>query len=177
MRPTWPKRDVTENRRYGVAPSLALGLGTANRLTAAISTSPNGLTSLDYGISWYFNNAVSGSAHYNYYGFRDGNYPGGQMLTMADPSTWSHDISDWAILRNHFSRWPTSPRCQNYLSAVATRRPPGSITNLATPARPDLRLNRKPDTRLPVTNGPALGSTSMPTAHPVNTLGNPATLS
>ncbi len=34
------ERDVTENRRFGVSPSLALGLGTANRLTRAIFISP-----------------------------------------------------------------------------------------------------------------------------------------
>ena len=90
------ERDVTENRRFGVAPSLALGMGTANRLTASyFHFAENDIP--DYGIPWYFNQAAPVPRH-NYYGFRDGNY----LRTDVDMVTLKveHDISDWAILRN-----------------------------------------------------------------------------
>jgi catecholate siderophore receptor len=90
------ERDVTENRRFGVAPSLALGLGTSNRLTAAyFHFSEDDIP--DYGIPWYFNRPAPVARH-NYYGFRDGNY----LRTDVDMATLKveHDVSDWAILRN-----------------------------------------------------------------------------
>ncbi len=92
------ERDVTENRRFGLAPSLALGLDTANRLTTSYFHFQEDDTP-DYGIPWYFNKP-SPVARHNYYGFRDGNY----LRTDVDMGTIKaeHDISDWAILRNRF---------------------------------------------------------------------------
>src|ERR1700722_17867062 len=92
------ERDVTENRRFGVAPSFALGLGTSNRLTTSyFHFSEDDIP--DYGIPWYFNRPAPVARH-NYYGFRDGNY----LRTDVDMGTIKveHDISDWAILRNRF---------------------------------------------------------------------------
>jgi catecholate siderophore receptor len=91
------ERDVTENRRFGVAPSFALGLGTANRLTTSYFHFQEDDIP-DYGIPWYFNKP-SPVARHNYYGFRD-NY----LRTDVDMGTIKaeHDISDWAILRNRF---------------------------------------------------------------------------
>jgi catecholate siderophore receptor len=92
------ERDVTENRRFGIAPSFALGLGTANRLTTSyFHFSEDDIP--DYGIPWYFNRPAPVARH-NYYGFRDGNY----LRTDVDMGTIKveHDISDWAILRNRF---------------------------------------------------------------------------
>jgi catecholate siderophore receptor len=92
------ERDVTENRRFGVAPSFALGLGTANRLTTSyFHFSEDDIP--DYGIPWYFNRPAPVARH-NYYGFRDGNY----LRTDVDMGTIKveHDVSDWAILRNRF---------------------------------------------------------------------------
>ena len=92
------ERDVTENRRFGLAPSFALGLGTANRLTTSYFHFQEDDIP-DYGIPWYFNKP-SPVARHNYYGFRDGNY----LRTDVDMGTIKaeHDISDWAILRNRF---------------------------------------------------------------------------
>jgi catecholate siderophore receptor len=92
------ERDVTENRRFGVAPSLALGLGTANSLTTSYFHFQEDDIP-DYGIPWYFNKPAPVARH-NYYGFRDGNY----LRTDVDMGTIKaeHDISDWAILRNRF---------------------------------------------------------------------------
>jgi catecholate siderophore receptor len=92
------ERDVTENRRFGLAPSFALGLGTANRLTTGYFHFQEDDIP-DYGIPWYFNKPAPVARH-NYYGFRDDNY----LRTDVDMGTIKveHDISDWAILRNRF---------------------------------------------------------------------------
>ena len=48
---------MTENRRFGVAPSLSLGMGTSNRLNARyFHFAENDIP--DYGIPWYFNGAA-----------------------------------------------------------------------------------------------------------------------
>ena len=47
-------RDVAENRRFGIAPSLALGLGTATRWTFSYFHQ-NADDNPDYGIPWLFN--------------------------------------------------------------------------------------------------------------------------
>jgi catecholate siderophore receptor len=65
-------RDVAESRRYGIAPSLAFGLGTPTRLTlsylhAGADDSP------DYGIPFLFNKPAPVERR-NYYGFEHGNY-------------------------------------------------------------------------------------------------------
>lgn len=90
------ERDVTETRRFGVAPTLALGMGTHDRLTAGyFHFAENDIP--DYGIPWYFD-APSPVARHNYYGFRDGNY----LRTDVDMLTvkYEHDITDSALLRN-----------------------------------------------------------------------------
>ena len=71
-------RDVAENRRYGIAPSLALGLGTPTRANVTyLHQAENDVP--DYGIPWLFN-APAPVARNNYYGFADGNF----LQTRAD---------------------------------------------------------------------------------------------
>jgi catecholate siderophore receptor len=121
------ERDVTENRRFGVAPSLALGMGTANRLTASyFHFNENDIP--DYGIPWYFNRAAPVPRH-NYYGFRDGNY----LRTDVDMVTLKleHDISDWAILRNRI-RFANNQRDARITEPQLNNATAGSITP-ATP--------------------------------------------
>src|SRR3984957_9977487 len=121
------ERDVTENRRFGVAPSLALGMGTANRLTAGyFHFAENDIP--DYGIPWYFNRAAPVPRH-NYYGFRDGNY----LRTDVDMVTLKleHDISDWAILRNRI-RFANNQRDARITEPQLNNATAGSITP-ATP--------------------------------------------
>jgi catecholate siderophore receptor len=88
-------RDVVENTRFGVAPTLALGLGTPTRLEAgyfffAESDIP------DYGIPWYFNRPAPVARH-NYYGFGS-NY----LDTSIHMGTVKaeHDIDGWATISN-----------------------------------------------------------------------------
>ena len=117
------ERDVTENRRFGVAPTLALGMGTANRLTASyFHFNENDIP--DYGIPWYFNRAAPVPRH-NYYGFRDGNY----LRTDVDMVTLKleHDISDWAILRNRI-RFANNQRHARITEPQLNNATAGSIT-------------------------------------------------
>jgi catecholate siderophore receptor len=121
------ERDVTENRRFGMAPTLALGMGTANRLTAGyFHFNENDIP--DYGIPWYFNRAAPVPRH-NYYGFRDGNY----LRTDVDMVTLKleHDISDWAILRNRI-RFANNQRDARITEPQLNNATAGSITP-ATP--------------------------------------------
>jgi catecholate siderophore receptor len=117
------ERDVTENRRFGVAPSLALGLGTSNRLTAGyFHFSEDDIP--DYGIPWYFNRPAPVARH-NYYGFRDGNY----LRTDVDMATlkMEHDVSDWAILRNR-ARFANNHRDARITEPQVNTATSGSIT-------------------------------------------------
>ena len=71
-------RDVAENQRYGIAPSLALGLGTPTRTTFSFLHQAEDDVP-DYGIPWLFNGPAP-VARNNYYGFADGNF----LKTRAD---------------------------------------------------------------------------------------------
>ena len=91
-------RDVAENRRMGIAPSLALGLGTPTRLTLSYFHQ-NADDIPDYGIPWLFN-GPSPVPHNNYYGLRDGNF----LRTYDDIGTArvEHDINDKVTVRDQF---------------------------------------------------------------------------
>jgi catecholate siderophore receptor len=89
------ERDVTESRRYGVAPALAFGLGSPTRVTLdAFRFQENDIP--DYGIPWYFNRPAPVARH-NYYGFRQ-NYlkTDVNMVTLRA----EHDVAPWLTLRN-----------------------------------------------------------------------------
>ena len=63
----WPDRDVAQFNRFGVAPSLALGLGTQTRLTASyFYQTENDMP--DFGVPWYFG-APAPVPRNNYYGY------------------------------------------------------------------------------------------------------------
>jgi catecholate siderophore receptor len=90
------ERDVVENRRFGIAPSISFGLQTPTRLTASyFHFNENDIP--DYGIPWFFNHPAQVARH-NYYGFDEANY----LRTNVDIGTISaeHDIGDKALLRN-----------------------------------------------------------------------------
>ena len=89
-------RDVAENRRFGVAPSLGFGLDGPTRLTLAYFH----LTAKDipdYGVPWYFNEPAPVDRS-NYYGFREGSF----LDTTADMGTirFEHDFSANLSLRD-----------------------------------------------------------------------------
>jgi catecholate siderophore receptor len=98
-------RDIAENRRYGVAPSLAFGLGSPTRLTFSYLREGSDDTP-DYGIPWLFNGPAPVERR-NYYGFEHGNY----LKTNVDLGTvkLEHDFNNRISFRNqaryaHYTR-------------------------------------------------------------------------
>jgi catecholate siderophore receptor len=89
-------RDVAKNRRLGIAPSLAFGLGTPTRATFSYFHQ-NADDTADYGIPWLFNGPVPVPRN-NYYGFKNGNY----LRTYDDIGTIKveHDVNSHITLRN-----------------------------------------------------------------------------
>lgn len=84
-------RDGARNRRYGFAPSLAMGLGAPTRLTAGyFHQSENNIP--DYGLPWFFNRPAD-VARENFYGFKDGDAD--FLRTDVDIGTvkFEHDVN------------------------------------------------------------------------------------
>src|SRR5579862_7918235 len=81
-------RDIAENRRFGISPSLALGLGTATRWSFNYFHQ-NADDTPDYGIPWLFNGPAPVNRT-NYYGFQNGNF----LRTYDDIGTarFEHDF-------------------------------------------------------------------------------------
>lgn len=116
-------RDVAENRRFGIAPSLVLGLGTPTRWTFSYFHQ-NADDIPDYGIPWLFNGPPPVDRS-NYYGFKDGNY----LRTYDDIGTAKveHDVNSHITLRNQV-------RYANYVRDVLiTEAQIPAGTTLATP--------------------------------------------
>lgn len=90
-------RDVAETKRFGVAPSLAVGLGTPTRLTAAYFH--QGAEDIpDYGLPWFGSApAPAPVPRKNFYGF-DSDH----LDTTADVGTLKveHDLNAGLILHN-----------------------------------------------------------------------------
>jgi catecholate siderophore receptor len=115
-------RDVGEYRRFGIAPSLALGLGTPTRLTLSyIHQAEDDIP--DYGLPFLFGKPAPVSRN-NFYGFKSD-----YLRTEADIATAKieHDVSDAVTLRNQL-------RYANYHRSTRITEPqiPGSVTP-ATP--------------------------------------------
>ena len=89
-------RDIAESRRYGIAPSLAFGLGTPTRFTLSYLHEGSDDTP-DYGIPWLFNGPAPVERR-NYYGFEHGNY----LKTNVDMGTvkFEHDVNSHITFRN-----------------------------------------------------------------------------
>jgi catecholate siderophore receptor len=89
-------RDVAKNRRFGIAPSLVLGLGSATRYAISyLHQSANDVP--DYGVPWLFTTPAP-VPRQNYYGFADGNH----LDTSVHMGTVKveHDVSDKISIRN-----------------------------------------------------------------------------
>ena len=116
-------RDVAENRRFGAAPSLALGLGTATRWTFNYFHQ-NADDNPDYGIPWLFNGPAP-VPHNDYYGFKNGNY----LRTYDDIGTVKveHDVNSHVTVRDQV-------RYANYVrDALITEAQIAAGVTLATP--------------------------------------------
>jgi catecholate siderophore receptor len=116
-------RDIAENRRFGVAPSLALGLGTATRFTLSyFHQTADDIP--DYGIPWLFNGAAPINRT-NYYGFENGNF----LRTYDDIGTvkGEHDFNPNITLREQ-------ARYANYVRDVLITEPQiATPVSLSTP--------------------------------------------
>ncbi len=115
-------RNVTENRRDGFAPSLALGSGTPTRLTFSYFHQ-NADDIPDYGIPWLFNGPAPINRS-NYYGLRDGNF----LRTYDDIGTAKieHDVNSKVTIRDQV-------RYANYVRDVLITEPQLNGITLATP--------------------------------------------
>ena len=124
-------RDVAYNRRYGLAPSLSFGLGTATRVTLSyLNQQADDIP--DYGIPWLFNQPAPVPRN-NYYGFREGNY----LRTKDNIATVraEHDFGGHVSIRNQ-------TRYARYLRDVRITEP--QILGTVTPATPlaAIQINR-----------------------------------
>ncbi len=98
-------RQISEVRRFGIAPALSFGLNTPTRyIFEYLHESEN--TTPDYGLP-YFGAAVAPVDHSNYYGFASENY----LRTNPDILTGKveHDFSSRVSARN-ILRWANYPR-------------------------------------------------------------------
>lgn len=88
-------RDEISERRWGLAPSLALGLGTPTRLTLTYLHEDSD-DNPDYGIPWYFGRPAPVD-HSNYYGY-DSDYLKTQVNVLT--ALVEHDITPDITARN-----------------------------------------------------------------------------
>ena len=115
-------RDIAENRRFGIAPSLALGLGTATRWTFSyLHQTADDIP--DYGIPWLFNQPAPVNRN-NYYGFKNGNF----LRTYDDLGTvkFEHDFNSHFMVRDQI-------RYANYVRDVQITEPQVLNAGISTP--------------------------------------------
>lgn len=121
------QRDVTVNRRFGVAPTFAIGLNSPTRFTFSdFHMQEDDIP--DYGIPWYFGHPAPVPRH-NYYGFAGHNF----LRTNVDIGTVraEHDIGTHGLLQDairygHYERkWQiTEPQVNNASSGAITPQTP-----------------------------------------------------
>ena len=117
-------RDVVANRRLGIAPSLAFGMGTATRATISY-VHLNADDTPDYGLPWLLNKP-SRAVRSAYYGFGQGNF----INTHDDIFTLrlDHDVNEHLSFRSltRFANYPrnaviTEPQvCSNVAISAST---------------------------------------------------------
>ena len=116
------ERDVVDFSRFGLAPSLALGLGEHTRVTFSWFYQQEH-DRPDFGVPWYFG-TPSPVARNNFYGFKTD-----ELKTTADMGTVKieHDFDDWITVRD-LSRYAAYTRYE-------TAAKPGLAASV-TPATP-----------------------------------------
>jgi catecholate siderophore receptor len=147
-------RDIAENRRIGLAPTLALGLGTPTRLTLSYLHQTE-YDNPDYGLPWIYQGTPGtptaiarpsplSLTQSNYYGFENGNY----LRTNADVATakLEHDFNkDFSIsdqLRYaHYVRQFDITEPQLYTTASTSTPGASGVALLVAPGTPLSSLN------------------------------------
>jgi catecholate siderophore receptor len=122
-------RPVANNKRYGIAPSLAFGMGTATRITiSGLNQQADDIP--DYGIPWLFNSPAPVSRH-NYYGFENGNY----LRTRDNIANLraEHDFNSHISIRNQtrYARYDRDVRITEPQATLTTTA--GVAPTLSTP--------------------------------------------
>ena len=112
-------RDIAQYNRFGVAPSLALGLGTPTRLTVSYFYQTDDDTP-DFGVPWYFGKPAPVPRN-NYYDFRSDREKASANIGTVK---LEHDVYDWLTL-NAESRYAAYGRSE-------TTGKPGLATNVTT---------------------------------------------
>jgi catecholate siderophore receptor len=147
-------RDVARNSRFGLAPSLALGLGTPTRIIFSYLHQTE-YDIPDYGLPWVYQ-ASPGTAQAigrpaplsltqsNYYGFENGNY----LRTNADVATAKieHDFDkDFTVGDQfryaHYTRQFDITEPQVYTPASTSTPGASGVALLVTPGTPLSSLN------------------------------------
>ena len=96
-----PGRDVENNERWGVAPSVSFGLGTGTSVSLAYLHQKDDNIP-QYGVPTYLGDVMSGVDDTAYYGY--GNIDDQEITTDAVTLTFSHVFNERLTLRNQ-TRW------------------------------------------------------------------------
>ncbi|HTD96832.1 MAG TPA: TonB-dependent siderophore receptor [Edaphobacter sp.] len=93
-------RDYAEIRRFGIAPSVSIGMNTKTRATLSYVHLTESDTP-DYGLPWLINKVAPGSIRHNYYGFPDQNYlkTNDDILTLKVEHEFSPNVNLHTIAR------------------------------------------------------------------------------
>ena len=97
-------RPYAENRRFGIAPSIAFGMNSPTKVTVSYFHFTESDTP-DYGLPWFENAPAQGANRHSYFGFPDENYlkTNDDVLTLKANHTFPgkgdvdvHTIARWA---------------------------------------------------------------------------------
>jgi len=127
-------RDVAEVRRFGIAPSISIGMETPTRATLSYFHLTENDTP-DYGLPWLNNKLVEGVDRHSYFGFTDENYlkANADILTLKVSHDFSPDVTVHTIARAaHYPRnvQITEPQlCSNAKQSVPVG---GFVSSLPT---------------------------------------------
>jgi catecholate siderophore receptor len=99
-------RPYAENRRFGMAPSIAFGQNSTTPFTISYFHYTESDTP-DYGLPWLLNKPAPGPIRHNYYGFPDQNYlrTNVDILTAKASHAFNENVSIHSI-----ARWANYPR-------------------------------------------------------------------
>ncbi len=141
-------RDVAEIRRYGVAPSISIGLNSQTHATLSyVHLTESDIP--DYGLPWLYNKLAPGVNRHSYFGFApqngtDSNFlrTSDDILTLRAERQFSHDLNLRTIARA--ANYPrnvqiTEPQiCSNASVSVpvggtVSALPTSSVTGAACP--------------------------------------------
>jgi catecholate siderophore receptor len=129
-------RDYAEIRRFGIAPSISIGLDTNTRATLSYVHLTESDTP-DYGLPWLYNGVAPGPIRHKYYGFPDQNYlkTNDDILTLKADHEFSPNLNLHTIFRG--ANYPrqamiTEPQiCSNAPASVPMG---GFVSSLPTSA-------------------------------------------